>query len=268
MTASPSLFTPPSLIAFDLDDTLAVTKSPISPLMAQLLGELLCNFQVCIISGGRWEQFESQVIDQLQVPADLLTRLHLMPTSGTRYYLFDASTNQWVQQYAEDLSNEDKQLIVSVLTQGAHTLGLWEASPAGAIIEDRGSQITFSALGQLAPPSAKYAWDPTGVKKRSLREYAALRLPTFDVKAGGSTSVDVTRLGINKAYGMKRLLSLLSLNTDAVVYFGDQLQDGGNDASIRTMGITTVAVRNSDDTECALRAILAVFGQQTNVLAL
>ncbi len=252
---------PVTMLAFDLDDTLAVTKSPVSPIMATLLGELLSVFQVCVISGGRWEQFESQLVKRLLVEPELLLNLHLLPTSGTRYYRFDDTQGSWAQQYAEDLTETEKQVVIAVLQDGAVELGLWEDSPFGEIIEDRGFQITFSALGQLAPPAAKYAWDPSGSKKNSLREYAASRLPNLDVKVGGSTSVDVTRLGINKAYGLRRLLTLLELKRDEVVYFGDQLQDGGNDASVRTMGIECVAVQNSKDTEVALRAVLAVAGR-------
>jgi hypothetical protein len=55
----------------------------------------------------------------------------------------------------------------------------------GDIIEDRGSQITFSALAQAAPPEAKYAWDPDGSKKRKLRDYAAARLADLEVRGGG-----------------------------------------------------------------------------------
>jgi phosphomannomutase len=249
---------PVRVLAFDLDDTLAITKSPLSAAMASSLGELLSMFQICVISGGRWEQFQTQLLDQLHVPPELLTRLHLMPTSGTRYYRYITSEGAWVQQYAEDLTDDEKSTIVRVLTEGAHTLGLWEQSPAGEVIEDRGSQITFSALGQLAVPEDKYAWDPSGEKKQALRDFAAPRLPELDVKTGGSTSVDVTRQGVDKAYGMRRLLEILGLKISDVVFFGDQIQDGGNDSSVRHMGIHCISVRNSEDTEVALRSLLAV----------
>jgi phosphomannomutase len=243
------------ILAFDLDDTLAITKSPLSPTMATLLGELLVGFEICVISGGSWNQFEKQLLGELHVEPDLLERLHLMPTSGTRYYRFNTARREWDQQYAEDLTESEKTEIICVLTNGAKDLGLWEAAPKGEIIEDRGSQITFSALGQLAVPKAKYAWDPSGEKKRALREYSAQRLPTLDVKAGGSTSVDVTRKGIDKAYGVRRLLDILGLAISDVVFFGDQLQDGGNDASVRQMGVQSIAVRDSADTEVALLAL-------------
>jgi phosphomannomutase len=246
------------VLAFDLDDTLTVTKSPLSPAVAALLAKLLSVFQICVISGGRWEQFQGQLLGGLTVERELLPKLHLMPTSGTRYYQFELGKSEWIQQYAEDLTEAEKAKIIGVLTEGAHSLGYWESSPKGEIVEDRGSQITFSALGQMAVPEDKYAWDPNGEKKKALRDFAAERLPELDVKAGGSTSVDVTRKGINKAYGMQKLLDLLELKISDVVFFGDQLQDGGNDSSVRQMGIESISVRNCLDTEVALRSILAV----------
>ena len=79
------------LIAFDLDDTLAITKSPISDAMNGLLTRLLEGYEVCIISGGAFEQFKKQVVNQLEANHLLLRKLHLMPTCGTRYYRYNVS---------------------------------------------------------------------------------------------------------------------------------------------------------------------------------
>lgn len=246
------------LLAFDLDDTLAVTKSPISDAVAGLLGCALAIYDVCVISGGAFAQFKTQVIDRLHVSDRELTRLHLMTTSGTRYFRFEESTSAWAQQYAEDLSDSDRQQAIAVLTDGAKKLGFWESEPYGDRIEDRGSQITFSALGQQAPAELKYKWDSDGAKKEALRAYAAEKLPNLSVRAGGSTSVDVTRQGIDKAYGMRRLLTVLGLAASDVLFFGDQLNEGGNDFPVKSTGIDTIAVRDATDTALALEVILAV----------
>lgn len=234
------------VMAFDLDDTLAVSKSRIDPRMAGLLGRLLGEAEVCIISGGRFEQFEAQVLAHLEVSDDARERLHLMPTCGTRYYRW--LDGDWRTVYAEDLADDDKRRVIEVLTEGAKELGLWEPEPWGDIIEDRGSQITFSALGQAAPVEAKYAWDPAGDKKRRLREYAAHRLPDLEVRSGGSTSIDVTAKGIDKAYGMNRLLELLQITPADVLFVGDRLDEGGNDYPVRSTGISCVEVTCWQDT--------------------
>jgi phosphomannomutase len=234
------------VVAFDLDDTLAVSKSQIDDRMAKLLAQLLTQVDVCVISGGRFEQFDTQVLRHLDLDAGVRERLHLMPTCGTRYYRW--IDGGWGLVYAEDLSEEAKDRIVSVLVEGAKALGIWEPEPWGEIIEDRGSQVTFSALGQRAPVDAKYAWDPDGAKKAALRDYAAARLPDLEVRSGGSTSVDVTKLGVDKAYGMGRLMQHLGLTTEDVLFVGDRLDEGGNDYPVKAMGIRCVAVTRWQDT--------------------
>jgi phosphomannomutase len=234
------------VVAFDLDDTLAVSKSQIDDRMAKLLAQLLAQVDVCVISGGRFEQFDRQVLRHLDIEADARDRLHLMPTCGTRYYRW--IDGGWGLVYAEDLSQAAKDRIVSVLVEGAKVLGIWEPEPWGEIIEDRGSQVTFSALGQRAPVDAKYAWDPDGAKKRALRDYAAARLPDLEVRSGGSTSVDVTKAGVDKAYGMGKLIQHLGLTTEDVLFVGDRLDEGGNDYPVKAMGIRCVAVTRWQDT--------------------
>ena len=247
-----------TVIAFDLDDTLAITKSAISGRMSALLAELLERFQVCVITGGTFKQIDKQVIRQLDVDKHLLTRLHLMPTCGTRYHRFDEESGDWVQQYAEDLSPGQKQRIISVLQDGARQLGLWEDNPAGEIIEDRGSQITYSALGQQAAAEAKYAWDPDGTKKLALRAYAAERLDGLEVRVGGTTSVDITSIGIDKAYGMRKLMDVLAIAERDILFVGDKLDVGGNDYPVKEMGIDCIAVEGWEETAMIIEGINAV----------
>ena len=121
----------------------------------------------------------------------------------------------------------------------AHEQGVWEAQPWGEIIEDRGSQITFSALGQQAPLEAKRAWDPSGDKKRKLRDAVALDVPDLEVRAGGSTSVDITRRGIDKAYGMAKLVEMTGIAPHDMLFIGDRLDEAGNDYPVKAAGYPT-----------------------------
>ncbi len=242
------------LVAFDLDDTLAPSKSRIHPEMAGLLTELLRQVPVCIISGGRFEQFSAQVLDALAAGPDL-SRLHLMPTCGTQYYEWTGS--DWSRVYSEDLTDVQKNTVITALTEGAVELGLWEEQTWGPIIEDRGSQITFSALGQEAPVDAKKNWDPSGDKKERLRQYVAERVPELEVRSGGSTSVDVTRKGVDKSYGMEKIKQALNLANDDILFIGDRLDAGGNDYPVKAMGIGCVAVEEWQHTAIFVRGLIA-----------
>ena len=241
------------LVMFDLDDTLAPSKSPMDDSMVEVFGRLLDRSMACIISGGNFDQFQVQVLDRL---GDGVNRanLHLMPTNGTQYVRWDGS--EWKTVYAEYLTDDEKQRTLTTLETGAKELGLWETETWGPVLEDRGSQITFSALGQAAPVDAKKAWDPDGRKKESLRAYAAERLPDLEVRSGGSTSVDVTRKGIDKSYGARRLMEILDLTVDDILFYGDRLDEHGNDYPVKAMGIRCVSVTDWQDTASKLQEML------------
>ena len=247
------------LIAFDLDDTLAVTKSPISDHMSELLGKLLEKYDVCVISGGSFEQFKLQVIDNLKAAPHLLGKLHLMPTCGTRYYRYDELKDEWTLQYAEDLSDEQKKRIRNALETVAKEMGIWCESPQGEIIEDRLSQMTLSALGQQATPEDKYIWaEKNDAIRPVFRDKVAALLPDLEVRIGGTTSTDITLPGVDKAYGMKKLMSALESGMDDILFIGDKLEEGGNDYPVKAMGIDTVAVEGWESTALVIEGILAV----------
>ena len=134
------------LIAFDLDGTLAPSKSPLPDRMAELLGILLQNFQVCIISGGNFHQFEKQFLSNLKLDNVQLSHLHLMPTCGTKYFI--NKNNEWKKVYSEEIPEEDKSRIKKALIQGLDKFGYRETKIYGDLVEDRGSQLTMSTLGQ------------------------------------------------------------------------------------------------------------------------
>ena len=245
----------PRLVAFDLDDTLAASKSPIDPRMARLLLTLLDEVEVCVISGGQISQFQMQLIDNLDGATDTeLERLHLMPTCGTQYYRH--VDGEWTQIYAELLDDDEKNRALAAVENSARELGYWESETWGPILEDRGSQVTFSALGQAAPVAAKTAWDPTGEKKNRLRAAVQAQLPDLEVRSGGSTSVDITRQGIDKAYGMVKLAELTGVPLDDMVFVGDRLDPDGNDYPVKALGVATVAVTGWEDTAGYLERLI------------
>ena len=253
------------VIAFDLDNTLAESKSLIPDVMSDALGRLLQKYDVCIISGGKFAQFVKQVISRLDVTGEELAKLHIMPTCGTRYYRYDAINDEWKIIYHNDLSDDQKKRIRAAIERGAKELGMWEAHPYGEIIEDRESQMTYSALGQEIGEmlgeegiKRKYEWDPDMKKRNKLRDLIAPELDDLEVRVGGITSLDVTLPGVDKAYGMRKLMDALEISKDEILFIGDMLQEGGNDYPVKAMGIDTIAVRDYKDTPFVVEGILGV----------
>ena len=242
-----------SLIIFDLDGTLARSKSAMDPGVAALLGRLLDVLRVAIISGGAWPQFETQVLANLP-PGARLERLSMLPTSGTRFLRWDGA---WRQLYAENFPDAEKTAIIAALNRALDQSGFREASPWGEIIEDRGSQITLSALGQAAPLEAKKTWDPDFAKRKQIKAILTPLLADCAVGMGGATSLDVTRPGVDKAYGVGKLKEILGIPIEDMLFVGDALFPGGNDYPARRTGVTCIQVRDPDETERVIETILA-----------
>ena len=250
------------VLAFDVDQTLNIAKTPIPPEIADLLTQCLDHFEICPISGQKYDQFLFQIVDQLKdATPEQLEHLHLFVAQGTQYYRYDASKKDWDQVYSYPLTDEQVTEITAAIKQAAEELGYWEEDklkPGDEIIENRLSQVTFSALGQKASTEDKYAWDPDCKKRMAIVARCKELAPEFDYEIGGTTSINAITPGMNKQFGMTHLLEELKVDKSEVLYFGDMTQPGGNDYPVVQMGIDTITVRSHEDTAYALRGILNV----------
>ncbi|UVO51563.1 HAD-IIB family hydrolase [Sphingomonas sp. SUN019] len=242
------------LVAFDLDGTLAESKQAIKDDMAEALADLLGVVNVAVISGGDWPQFDKQVASRLPARADF-TKLWLMPTTGTKLYTH--KDGQWSPVYAELFSDEERAKIISAFNESLDATGFQPEQTWGERIEDRGSQITFSALGQQAPIDAKEHWDPDFAKRKVIQADLRGRLPGLSINMGGATSIDITREGVDKAYGLKKLRDASGIALDAMMFVGDAIFPGGNDYPAKELGLDTVRVRDPGDTLAVIATVVA-----------
>jgi HAD superfamily hydrolase (TIGR01484 family) len=243
-----------SLVAFDLDGTLAESKQAMGDAMAEAIADLLAVAHVAVISGGDWPQFDKQVASRLPERADR-NRLWLMPTTGTKLFTFRA--DNWSPVYAELFSDEEKSRIIAAFDASLTATGFQPEESWGERIEDRGSQITFSALGQQAPIEAKEKWDPDFAKRKVIQADLRQRLPGLAINMGGATSIDITREGVDKAYGLKRLRDESGIPLDSMLFIGDAIFPGGNDYPAKELGLDTVRVRDPLDTLNVIATIVA-----------
>lgn len=248
------------LIVFDLDGTLAQSKSPVDSEMAELLTSLLRVARVAVISGGAWLQFEKQVLAKLFRHAQI-ERLSILPTCGTQFFQFDG---RWDSIYADDFDASEKGKINSALTQAIGSLKIDDAQIWGKQIEDRGSQITFSGLGQQAPIEAKRKWDPSFTKRRKIQTLLDDLIPEFSVNLGGTTSIDITKPGIDKAFGIGKLRDTLGIAISDMLFIGDAIFPGGNDYPAKQAGVTSICVRDPEETKRVVEAIVASVEGQKN----
>ena len=246
------------LIVFDLDGTLAPSKSSLAPQTAGLLRDLLGIVKVAVISGGAWTQFETQLLTDIP-PDSFLANLSLLPTCGTKFFQYKG---KWEELYSEDLTAEQKTKIIDSLDKAAGEAGYRARKIWGEVIEDRGSQVTFSALGQQAPLAEKEKWDPDFSKRKKITAILETLIPEFSIRIGGATSIDVTKPGIDKAYGIGKLSETLDVSLKEIVYIGDALFPGGNDYPVEQAGVASILVKGPDDTNLVITTILACLGDK------
>jgi HAD superfamily hydrolase (TIGR01484 family) len=245
------------LIVFDLDGTLAESKSALDAEMAELLAGLLAVAKVAVISGGDWPQFEKQLVSNLP-KGQRMDNLLLLPTCGTKFFQFEGG---WKKLYSEDFTAAEKEKILTSMNRALEVAGFKPEKTWGEIVEDRGSQITFSALGQQAPLAEKEKWDHDFSKRTKIKAILDTYIPEFSVRMGGTTSIDVTKPGIDKAYGIRKLRDILGISIDEMIFIGDAIFPGGNDYPPKEIGVPSICVRDVHETKRAIEAIIACLGK-------
>jgi HAD superfamily hydrolase (TIGR01484 family) len=228
------------LIAFDLDGTLAQSKQPIEDRVARFITNLASDYEIAIITGGTMRQIETQVLQRL--PDELHSKLHLMSCSGA---IYECRGNL---MHKKEIPAIQREIIKSIIKVTAESMGLWEENPAGEIIEDRKAQITFSALGQKAKLEDKEAWDPRGTKRKEMITALKKVLPEYNIRLGGTSSIDISQEGIDKEFALKELMRYLQLNTNDILYVGDKFRPGENDYPALVAGVTCLRVVKTQDT--------------------
>jgi hypothetical protein len=210
---------------------------------------------VAIMSGASLNQIQTQVLPSL--PADAqLERLYLFATNATLCFVY--RDGDWKPQYDHTFTQAEKELIYQSLDEALKETGL-DKKPErlwGEQIEDRGGQITWSALGQKAPFEFKSVWDPDRSKRLPLRAALLKRLPDISVGANATNSIDITPKGITKAYGVRRLSELANVPITDMLYVGDALEEGGNDSVVIETGVPTHTVFGPEDTAAFIEALL------------
>lgn len=244
------------LIIFDLDGTLAKSKATIDNEMASLLGNLLKHKLVAVIGGGAYTQFKNQFLSNLHLDENCLKDLFLFPTSGSSFYR--CQKGSWIQIYEYKLSPQEQKKIIAALKDAFKEIGYTQpAKTWGEIIENRGTQITFSALGQEAPVAKKTEWNKTNnYKRKELMTALKKTIPEFEVRSGGLTSLDITKQGIDKAFGIQEIIKTLKVTKDDMIFVGDSLDEGGNDYPVKATGVETVKVSGPEDTKLFIRTLL------------
>lgn len=240
------------LVSFDSDGTIQLTKSKIDAQMAHLLDELAKKYKVNVISGTGIDYLKPNVLDLL-VPNENVT---VSPTCGTRFVAL--KNGEYTELYKEALSASEIQAILDAFSYAIEKAGHQPEQVWGELVENRETQVTFSALGQRAPSDAKLAYDPDLSKRKQLAAYVREKISddVYDIKIAGTTSVDITRKGINKGYGIKKLSEYYKISLEEILFVGDRLDEIGNDYPVAEIGVDCIWVENQAETKIVISELV------------
>lgn len=209
-------------IFFDLDGTLTRSRTLMTAEHQELFRKLCHEQDVIVVTGGQISQIRKQI----------------PPSLDGRYFVLSQSGNYAVAKngnvlWSEHFSPEQKATILALIKK-IHDEEHLAVKDENDLVEDRGSQISYSLIGHNEDVAKKEAFDP-GAKKRLkiLAEHEAdvnrLRTIEVDVRPGGTTTFDFTMGGKHKGFNITRLIEHETWIKDECVYVGDALFPGGND---------------------------------------
>lgn len=240
------------IFAFDLDGTLVRSKMPLTKEMSALLDKLLTKYKVAIITGGEFSRFPKQVIPHLSKSSNL-ENLILEPTSGGQLYTYKT---KWEKVYSLDMTEDEKNIIFGALEMIKMEFPFDGEKKYGDLVDDRTTQITFTPVGKDCPIEVKEKWDPDQKKRKVLQKRLKQLLPDFQVRVAGTTSIDITPLYLDKEFGIKKLMEVTDTSHEDIIFFGDKLQEGGNDFPVRATHVRCEEVTGPDNTLEKVEGIL------------
>lgn len=230
----------PKHVFFDLDDTLTPSRSRMKSEHEQLFAQLSSRRDIVVVSGAQESQMRKQLPDPSQV----------------RYYMLTQNGNHAISPdsqvlWSESFSNAQKQVIVATIERWRAEVAI-DVHDEEDLVEDRGSQISYSLIGHEEDRAKKAAFDPGGpMRTKFLKAHpedaARLVEAGIEVTVAGTTCFDFFLLGKNKGFHVARVAQRMNWNKNDCLYIGDALEPGRNDETVIGV-VPTHQVKNPDDT--------------------
>lgn len=255
MTAVSNVIKCPRAVLFDLDNTIAESFQPPHPHVASRLRELLKLMPVAIMSGASFERMEKDLLPALPRDADV-SRLYLFPDTAAQCYTNEAGA--WRSVYKFSFTKKEYEEIMRAFNEAIEETGVLKGAPRwGDLFLARDTQITFAGLGVDAPKEEKAAWDSDSSKRGKLKNLLDKKLAGLDIRISGRTAIDITRKGVDKAYGVKWFAERLGAEPSEMFFVGDALGPDGNDAIVIPTGIATIEVADPHEMTEVIDGILS-----------
>ncbi len=238
------------VIVADVDETICEPAQEINPKLSVQIQQLIRKGHTfAFISGTPLEEL------QRMISSHLVEEHHILANTGTVYAVQQNGSCRII--YNHRLSSAEKIEIRSALENLISHYNLHPLTTKEDQLLDRESQITLSVLGRKAPLELKKVFDPDGKKRREWVTFLRQYLPEdrYEIRIGGTTSIDVTKKGFDKEWALREFLKYNQLSPGEVLFIGDKLYPGGNDYPAAKV-VDCIAVKNPEDTLQKLKQLL------------
>jgi phosphomannomutase len=230
----------PKHVFFDLDNTLMLSRTVMAPRHQSAFLRLCQAKDVIVVSGAQESQIKTQIPDRIGATYYILAQMG-------NYAVHKSGSVLWRESLSEEQTKATRALIQTIHDE----LDL-PVKNEDDLVEDRGSQISYSLIGHHETLEKKYAFDPGNEKRLRILEQkgeavAALRSVGIDIVPGGTTCLDFFLDGRTKGYNVIRLIEREGWGSNECLYIGDALFPGGNDGSVIGV-IPTRAIKDPDET--------------------
>lgn len=230
----------PKHIFFDLDNTLTRSRTLMPDAHQEIFKKLCADKDVVVVTGGQISQIKKQI----------------PPSFDGTYFALSQSGNHAVAKnggilWSERFTKEQKAAIFAFIKLVHDEVAL-PVAEENDLVEDRGSQISYSLIGHHEDVAKKEAFDPgarkrLGILAQHKEEVEKLRAAGADVRPGGTTTFDFTIAGKDKGFNILRFIEHEGWKKEDCIYIGDALFPGGNDETVIGV-IPTHAVKDPDET--------------------
>ncbi|MEK6898392.1 MAG: HAD-IIB family hydrolase [Nanoarchaeota archaeon] len=227
-------------IVFDVDNTVTESCQQIKDEMSSILEKIPA--EIAFISGTGVSELKRMLSSKIK------REHHLLANTGTHYVIVSPLEEREILK--EVLSQEQRKELVGALKILKNKYNLLPLTTEEDQIQDRNSQVTFSVLGRNAPSEKKYSYDQNKSKRLKFIEYLKTLIDEkkYEITIGGTTSIDITQKGKDKCIAVGMFMEKNKIEKNEIIFFGDQLQPGGNDYPVKKLKIKCIEVTNPYET--------------------
>ena len=217
------------LLVFDLDGTLSNHRTPMPEESRALLDALGKRYHLVMCGAGN----VARVFNQMgNYPIELIGNYGMMEAKVENGEL--VVTKQIVTEV-------DKEFFLRETNRLREKYGYTEY--AGEPIEWHPSgMVTFALIGTKAKREDKHLFDPDRAKRRVMYPEVLEIFKDYTVFIGGSTSFDIVAKQYNKYDATMEYAKRHGYTKEQVLFFGDDMGDGGGDSHVRLGGMDYIHV--------------------------